>query len=353
MTTLVTPAAVADPAPWGCLFEPATAVLGETILARSLLRACRAWRPWVARVIAAQVAVPVELGDLVAPAVAEWCWGAEFGLPDGGTVRVWVDADAARALVDALVVRRGGYVAPGPLTGVEQGLLDFLLVHTLLECAKAAPATGIRMNSTLSPARAADRVDAASFSVRLSVGARRGWLRLDLPRTTLAAAAPPSVAVTSDPSALGLSVVFGSTIMPLAEFAAATPGDLLLLSPGAYPVSGVRCKILAATGWCVAEGEVLVDTPRSLRVRCSALRPDLLLDTAPAGMCSWRLAVGHAEVGPTMLQTWREGVELEFAKDASGPCCTWPGSRAARGELVRVDQEVALRILALREETLR
>ncbi|MBK8095873.1 MAG: hypothetical protein IPK26_02125 [Planctomycetes bacterium] len=345
MTILESPAG-ATAAPWTCLFEPAIAAIGDAVVARSLLRACQALRPRFVAALADEVGVAVEAGSMVVAPAADWCWGAEFRFQDGAIGRVWLDVPAARALVDAVAVASGGFAAPGALTGVELGLLDFLLVQVVAACTRGPAVPPVSIRATLTPEAAGQAGNTVSLALRLAVGARRGWLRLDLPRIEWPASVrlPDHVA---GPAHLGLTVVFGRVVLATAELAAVAAGDLLLLPPGGYPLPGTRCRLLTETGWYLADAEVLVDTPRLLRVRCAAMRPDLPELPVEAGKTTVHLTMGHAALGIATMQRWQDGLELEFAKDDGAAGATWPGPRTLRGELVRVEPEVALRILAV------
>lgn len=347
MTTALTDV---ESVPWQCLFQPAVVPVGSLAIAAPLHAAMQRLRREVASILQAETKAPVQIAAvLVGPRTASWVWGINLRLETGGTVRIALDQDAARVLVDAVARCAGGHLAPGRLTELEFGILDYLLLRCL-DRQDLADCT--------SPAEVlAQAVDPASLALvaaetvvvhhQIRVGHRSGCMRVEFPAAAELRLPPASPSVDPGHGRLQVSVTFPELGIPAVELRSASPGDVLLLPPGTYPQPGGRAWLTSATGWRVAAVVVASDTPRLIAVEAGSLVPSVPLRSVNGDLVSANIVVGEAQLEAQMLAGWEPGTCLEL--DKSQGVVLVAGAQRILGELVRAEAEVGLRILRLEQ----
>ena len=341
--TMLAPTPTAAETSWQCVFEPAIARVGDATVARRLARTVQALRAPLATRLASLVGRPIQLGPASNHAGdSMFVWGVELAVTDGA-VRVWLDAAAARALVDALALDAGGHVANAPLTGVELGLLDYALVR-LLAASQPAAATTVTVRGTIDAAAPA-LANSVALVCSVHIGHHHGLLRVELP-TTLGRGALPLPAPIEDPThTVTVGACFAAGTIAAAEWQAAGAGDVLLLAGDAYPQVGAHCELVSHTGWSLAAAEVRTAGPRSLQLACGELAPRVLGAGDEPDRLSLRLLAGARQLSAPQLATFAPGRLLELSLADGGHLAACANGELRPGELVRSGDEVGLRLL--------
>jgi len=341
--TMLAPAPTAADTSWQCVFEPAIARVGDATVARRLARTVQALRAPLATRLASILGRPIQLGPAGDEARgAVFVWGLELATVDGA-VRVWLDAAAARAVVDALALGAGGHVANTPLTGVELGLLDYALVRLLAD-SQPTSATTVTVRGTLDAAAPA-LADSVALVGTVHVGHHHGLLRVELPallgRHGLPLPAPAIDATTT----VTVGACFAAGALAKADWQAAGPGDVLLLAGDACPQVGAHCELVSHTGWSLAAAEVRAAGPRSLQLACGELAPRVLHDGDDRDHLTLRLLAGARQLSAQQLATFAPGQLLELSLTDGGHLAAFANGELRPGELVRSGDEVGLRLL--------
>lgn len=321
-------------------------------------------RQRLAAAVRGAVAVLVELtqrdvrlrwaGDGVAVAgavvfTADLCWHTAAG--DERSARIGVDLDAARALVDALARRHGCGPGAGPLSAVERGMLEYLALE--LADALLGHGDGVVVLRRLVHAAGDETAAAGGFEgcMWLDVGGRRGQVLLMVPADIL----PPAAAADGAsrlPKSIGGETDLAFALPPVAvaadDWRAAAPGDLLLLGSQDLRALGAGGRLVTAQGWEVAGAVLVAESPRAVSVRCATPRITPLARPGAADAAAVvHPLLGRRTVALADLADLAAGASFDLAIDPLRPLRLLPGlpGGACHGELVAVDDELAVRLL--------
>jgi flagellar motor switch protein FliM len=300
---------------------------------------------------------------------------------DGHRAVLDIDPPFARELCGRVLGTAEPALPPRALTATEEGVLE-LLVLTLL----AAGDGRVRLVTiTQDPARVTDAFPdpwVVVAPVAVTIGDRRGEVRLLLPESVLVAAPPPSLAVER---LLDLEFVvaveLGRAPVPGAELAEVAPGDVVLLdslraSPGAGGPATLRAGRLVVPVVLAPDGSATVTEPliwepwkgshalprwnppgtaRRVPTRLAegVPMPDPIVPPVGAERLAGVAIEVTAELGRVTL-TGRDlaalgpGVVVQLGRPLGGPVDLLAGGRLlASGELVDVDGEVGVRVTEL------
>lgn len=341
--TMLAPTPTASEPTWQCVFEPAIARLGEALVARRLARTVQALRAPLAQRLAHLIGRPVQIAAADAQGAA-WVsvWGVELAVAEGA-VRVWLDATAARAIVDALALDAGGHLASGALSHVELGLLDYALVRLLADSQPAA-ATTVTVRGTLD-ASAPALDGSVALVCALHIGHHMGHVRVELPTTLGSTALPLPTPLLEPTRTLTVGACFAAGTIAIADWRAAGPGDVLLLAGDACPQVGAHCELVSHTGWVLAAAEVRSAGPRALQLACGELAPRVLAADDDCDARTLRVLAGVRQLSAHQLATFAPGHLLELSLADGGHLAAYANGELRPAELVRSGDEVGLRLL--------
>ncbi|MEZ0267242.1 MAG: FliM/FliN family flagellar motor switch protein, partial [Phycisphaerae bacterium] len=250
----------------------------------------------------------------------------------------------------------------GSVTDAEAGLLEYITLACVDQSARAGRAAGangapaarsLALGEFLRAQGITEwvgRAKATAAVLNVRVAGRGGLARLYLPGwepadLTTASGWEPATAAAPDLAALVQTRLALPTVRLPASAGALRPGDVVLL--GATDVTAVAgCRLVTSQGWSLAQVTVERDSADVVTVRCGALAP-ALWDAAAA-------APGDPVLGPTIgsqflsleqIARWPVGAPLDLPKETHAAVDLWRGGRiVARGELVRVDGELGVRV---------
>ncbi|MBX3408770.1 MAG: hypothetical protein KF859_02655 [Phycisphaeraceae bacterium] len=351
-TDTSTPAVPAPPAPrgWGLsvLLEPAAPGVSCDI-------ARRVWRSiacgLASDALSAVIRHPVEVHpdrprDAMIPA-----WGLEFAC-GGASLRLLLDANGARAMADAASRSLIGLRGAGPLTSAEHAVLEYLALETLDHLAAMLPGSRCAFGRTLTGDDLPDlpRAGPVEAWVGVRAGAREGTGALLV--SGVLPALPPTLAPNwndAGPSATtAVHLALPGFFIHAEERRTLAPGDVVLCGVSDL-TAAPGCMVATPTLWGLCHAQVTEHGATSFKVTCGPWSPaPLTSDALPRarGVSSATVLLGRA--GPAPLSTLGACIAagaMEFANDPAGGCLIIDGRLVARGEMVRCDGEIGLRLL--------
>ncbi|MEM7203128.1 MAG: FliM/FliN family flagellar motor switch protein [Planctomycetota bacterium] len=301
-----------------------------------------------------ETGVRIQLGrELDATEPARPCFAAVLERADKERFVVALDGRAARMLADKVARSVSGMNGTGELSDAELGLLDFVIVATLDGMDRvlglADSGCGVLEFASRDEALARLRSLDTVLPGRVTIGGRVGALWVGAPRRLLeqvslkeGAALPeetwrvlPSVPVQLELAPVPLSAE---------EHARLAPGSVVLLGASDLISPPIPCQLVTATGWRLCLAQIAMDSPTLLQVRCGPVEPLALPAEAPGRELV--PVLGERELTVEQLAAWRQGSPVEFARDVAGAVVLHEGGAPAwRGELVRVQGELGVRLL--------
>lgn len=280
-------------------------------------------------------------------------FGFVIALANARSGYVTVDAELARAIVDAVEAKAGGVRGTGRLTATELGLLEYAVLVALDDLARSMPDLGRAgvLESFPSRSDVISRIggsDSMPIALRVVLGAREGratvWLPPDF--TVRATADTPQRAdvVTGE---IEVELALSTLSLREEEIGRASPGDVLLLGAADPSALFEGACLVTTTGWRLAPVTFEANRSTSICVAVGALRPE---PDRVSAWCEGRLVVrpmiGLRRVRLAALPTWSEGMSLELDKNPDGAIAlAWRGRVFARAEEIDVDEELGARLL--------
>lgn len=317
---------------------------------------------------------------------------------DDARLTIALDSDAARALVDPLESRLSGLQRIGELTRAELGLLEYLALVTLRRTIAraaaparsddpgfdgcgldAADANRLRVDAFLDEREASEAAAAGAISlddaliVRVGVRAagRSGRVAIALPRTL----ADGTLVLPSDARnepldpcpphrahadrahadrahadrAVTVRLALPPITLPCEQLATLAPGDVILLGATDLESFAAPCRLVTTTGWSLGTARIATDRALATSVRCAALDPRPHVE--PPHRAEDRVVhalVGNRELSLAQLARWEADATIDLVKEGDAPVeLIANGHRLGRGELVRVEGEVGVRVVEL------
>jgi len=317
------------------------------------------------RALERPVAIEIPGGGIKAPAGAP-AFGVTFSYTaSAGRVEamIAVDVPMARALVDGLETDFANVRGSGNLTEAETGLLEYVTLACVDQVMRGSMSTTAARDSAsadgrtfslekflraqevvewvgrtrVAPVALSGRVAGQGGSARLYLP---GWEAGDVTAPVWDAAAAPDLGMI-----LTVRLALPSVRLPAVEGPALQPGDVVLL--GVTDLAAVPgCRLITAEGWELSTATVVRDSADVVSVRCGAFDARVW-DAASA-------AEGDTLLGPTLgaqflsleqVAHWPVGALLDLSKDLQSMVDLWRGGAvAARGELIRIDGELGVRV---------
>ncbi|GMV26990.1 MAG: hypothetical protein AMXMBFR58_30210 [Phycisphaerae bacterium] len=269
--------------------------------------------------------------------------------------------DAARAIVDAVLAEASGLMGRGSLTPAELGILEFVglllaeAVSQKIERGFGAVAPTFAIERFASgPEAAAETALQPSVSLAIEVSGRHGevivvydgWIGDGSAMALAAAVGSSFVARDRDPVEVPAGVALGPVAISAEELARAAPGDAVLLGCSELDARAPHACVATRTGWSLCRAEIVHNLPTVLTACCHALTPEPLAGWMSSAAKPLVVPVlGDARLTAATLKSWTPGRIQDFARP-SGEVELWMnGSLWATGELARVGDEIAVRLL--------
>lgn len=282
-------------------------------------------------------------------------------------ILITLDQPAARAFSDALATDLVNLRGTGRITNAEFGLLEFLSLMTLDKAVQFTSTSHplARISSFLDETQIKDFLeinDYQSISLTLNIAASQGGLQLHLNSAVAQhllqhlnqyGNLPSSPPAPTNPIQLHLALPPLS--IDSSEIQSMQPGDVLMLGVSELAAAISDCRLVTSTGWSLAPVEILHDSPTVLTICCQALNPSAHPSLLPtpngqasdsfSGRMTLQPLLASRHVTPAQLQQWQPGEIIDLTKDEYHPLIlNHHDQPLARGELVRVDKELAMRL---------
>lgn len=279
------------------------------------------------------------------------------GQPGEGLVAL--DAQLARLLINAMAPdpEDAAPAGPGPIalpTAGELGLLEFIAIAVVEHVVRSAPddAERLRLTGFLDGGRVGQwqSKQSAIPSLELSVqaGGQPGCCRLMLPWLSEADIAALQGSWMSCPrETLDLQLAFNPIELTPEAFGSIEPGDVLVVGGCDLASAAGGCSVVTTTGWSLGSAAIASDTPLATSAVLEQACPtplcfdggDAVTVLAQFGTCEQSIQV----FGDS--QPASESIRLTFAKPEESPITLFAqGQALGRGELVTLDNELAIRI---------
>jgi hypothetical protein len=278
--------------------------------------------------------------------------------PAFGEAHVVLDLTAARIVVDSLESDFASVRGAETLSDAEHGLVEYATLacvdHALRDIAPAGQALAI--TDFPDPAKFRDSLDADQrfrTTLRLRVGGRQGFVRVFLaafPAEPPDAPAGHDAASEAAAGTIELRVAFPPLKLSRDELKSLRPGDVLLTGISDM-TSTAGFRLATTSGWTLAPITVTRDSATSMTVQAGPVRPDVR-EIGDADRILLTPLIGRVPVTLEQLRRSARGGTFELQKDGSSPVEVFDGTdRVARGELVKIDDEIGIRLLECRRPT--
>ena len=294
------------------------------------------------------------------PALREAVFAVSFEHPAlSGLGIVSVDLPCARLMLDALETDFANVRGTGALSQAELGLLEYIALATLDGVLRASTTRGfvVRGFHDGRSARAVTDPTAAVAPISLNVhcAGREGFASLHLPGIggLVSAAIPGGVNAAPVASLIDLRVALPPVTLSRSDAAALQPKDVLLLGATDLQSFASSCRLATGRGWSVASAAIVRDSPTVIDVRCGPFALDVLPTTTPGSeQAILNPLVGLRRLSTEHLERWQTGAILDLPKDLMLPVELFDGPLpVARGELIRLDGEVGVRVVKIHRPT--
>lgn len=270
-----------------------------------------------------------------------------------GAAYLTFDQGAARAIVDALEARLAGVRGVGDLTDAELGLLEFVGLELLERLAREVEALRgrVRIEAFLSGQEVLRELAAsglvASAAFGLHVGARGGTLVLWSAARTGAPSACPRPPHEAREGCVWVALALPPVELDHERAASLRAGDVVLLGTADLHSFGTSYRLVSATGWELARASLIEDSPTQASARAGELRPTVARhEPSRPGLAALVATLGWLELDLDQLEAWRAGDALAFTKRRAGAVGLHGPGSSVSGELVRIGEEVGVRVLA-------
>ena len=269
--------------------------------------------------------------------------------PSFGEGWIVLDLTAARVIVDSLESDFASVRGAETLSDAELGLLEYATLAGIDQALRAIAPRGQTFAIT-------DFPDAAKFrdavetdqrfrtTLRLRVAGRQGFVRIYVPNFP----PEPPDAPASMPAVASASVEIRLAFPPLKlsrdELKSLRPGDVLLT--GVSDMASVAGFRLATTnGWMLCPAAVTRDCASSVTARAGSLKLEVR-EVGEGDRVILTPLLGRVPLPLTDLRRLTTGAQFELQKDASSPVEVFDGTDLiARGELLKIDNEIGIRLL--------
>ena len=316
----------------------------------------RVWAAWASH--ACRGALAGVLGRPVAIDQGGECgamvFSAELRSGADPVATIGLDLQGARIIADALGISLAGVRGAGALTAPEAGLVEYAALEVLDRVLTAAFADSpvvlgrVRAGQDAMVEGAGVR-GGARIPMRMAVAGRSGGAVVVLHATT--DAMPPLGPTTAGAASGAVPVAMALPHFALAreELDSLNVGDVVL--PGLASLeAAVECRLVTRTLWRLCGAEIVGDAATHLGLSCGPLeiRPDAAREPTPDGHVPACILVGGTEISFEALRGWTSPRAVSLGKTPGLEATLVANARiAARGELVRADGEVAMRLNTL------
>jgi hypothetical protein len=279
--------------------------------------------------------------------------------------------DAARAVADSILVEASGLQGRGGPTQAELGVLEFVAL-VLTDAISRRIDEGLGSSGpAFSLERFAVGEDAAvlvgavesAVSLAIDVSGRHGevvvsyegWRGGGSGASVVGSSgslAGTLVPRDRDPAAISVGLALSPVIVKPDELRLASPGDAIMLGCSELGQRVPRAVLATRTGWSLCAAEIVHDSPTALSVSCHPLSPEPLRGwMSDAASIALTPMIGEAVVTSTTLREWSAG-RMQDLDRASGEIELWLNASVwATGELARVGDEAAVRLLKISTPT--
>lgn len=292
-----------------------------------------------------------------APSAAKF--GFRMRLPRSGSLAtVVLDRPACEALCNVFMAFYAPLRGYGDPTRVETALLEFATTLTIAELRREGvePAGDAALVGFLekSELTAQGGTGGVSLPLRVAVDQREGRATLILPDAHAESARrvfPSAKRVDARVdlrSSVEVRIALPSIELGVDEWKDAALGDVLLL--GATDLSAITsCSLVSDTGWRLAPAKIEFDSPSTLSTELCALDPDVFaLEPSATGFVRVVPTIGASRVTLEQIASWSTGARIDLPKSTALPVSIFHGGvELARGELVRADGEIGIRLGAI------
>lgn len=305
----------AVPVPPGCL---SAAVLVATTLEQITARGC-----FVQRLEAGRT-------DF------ETLWSTDLTSADGETVRLELDNAAAIAVASAVSTRLIERLLSRSLTLEERALVDYAALRVADTLAQLSLLRGWSISALDGPR---EPLPGGACVLSVAIGGVEGRARISGPLGSIADFAPLILQELDEP--IGIALGIGECEVSAEEADRLAPGDTILLGATLLDrLPGVR--LVSRSGWTLADAAIERHSESSISL----------------SLCNWRVAASRTapegavrlsvELGDATLARKDSGlpVKLDIPAGPDAPVRVRNGrGSSAPGELVRIDDEIAVRLI--------
>ncbi|MFT4538960.1 MAG: hypothetical protein ACI841_000714 [Planctomycetota bacterium] len=273
------------------------------------------------------------------------------------TTYLTIDQTTARAIVDSIEARLAGVRGVGELTDAELGLLEFVSLE-LIECiAREAPSLAGRMTVDAFLAGKEIMRDLADSGLEaraafcVGVGPHAGtamlWSQVRSGAPSIRLRAPGAATGESTSASLWVALALPPIELDTDRAASLRAGDVVLLGTGDLMSFGTGYRLLGTSGWELGRASLVEDSPTQATASAGELQPCVArFEVSRPGKAVLVATLGWLELTAEQLKAWRAGDTLAFAKSGSGTVGLHGPTSSVSGELVRVGEEVGVRVLA-------
>lgn len=298
------------------------------------------------------------LGEPIPAQAAKF--GFRLRLPRSGELATVVfDRAASEALAQVFMAFYAPLRGYGDPTRVETALLEFATTLTVTELRReGAPSAGeADLVGFLEKGELAsvEPPSGAILSFRVVVDQREGRATLHLPNAK--SSLPPRVfppAKRVETRAEKRSTVEVRLALPPIELGAeewkdAALGDVLLLGATEFSSLASPCALVTDTGWRISTASIVADSPTLVSVAVGVFDPDAYTGGSASGnVVHIDPTIGAARVTLDQIAHWTSGARIDLPKAGALPVSLFHGGvELARGELVRAEGELGIRLGAI------
>jgi|SRR5579859_1986209 len=272
--------------------------------------------------------------------------------PSFGEGWVVLDLTAARIVVDSLESDFASVRGAETLSDAEIGLLEYATLacvdHALR--ASAPHSESFAISDFPDPAKFRDAVEGDQrfrTTLRLRVAGRQGFVRVYLSGFPAEPPDAPARLPASGSGSVEIRLAFPPLKLSREELKSLRPGDVLLTGISDMgSVAGFR--LATSNGWMLGSATVTRDSSTSVTVRSGEVKLDVR-EVGEGDRVVLTPLLGRVALPLGELRRFGSETMLEFQKDATSPVEVFDGTECvARGELLKIDNEIGIRLLECR-----
>jgi hypothetical protein len=321
----------------------------------------RLWLQWIMQ--AAQDAMEITLdrpvtlellaADPGSPREAAFTIEFEHPAVAGAKGAITLDLPVARAVVDALESDFANVRGAGSLSDAEHGVLEYAILAILDRVLRATGAPPAARSFTLRGLGApATAPTSPAVALAIRIAGREGILRLHVRGwASEAIGAAPSVgdstAASDGTTTIELCLALPPLRLDRKETQALQNGDVVLLGATDLHAFAANCRLATTRGWSLSSASVVRDSPAVLTARCGPFSLRALAVASPdEPQAILNVLVGSKPIALEGVRQWQSDGTIDLPKDPALPANLYDGLKCiARGELVRLDGELGLRLI--------